>query len=70
MRRIQNDNITFGVTTGLKKRLTEFCIENDLHNSAVLRQALAQYLKEQRTVELPRLVAEPSPLSLIRDSSG
>ena len=42
MRKIQNDNITFRVTTDLKSRLTEFCLENDLHNSAVLRQALAQ----------------------------
>jgi len=63
MRKIQNDNITFRVTTDLKKKLTEYCLENDLHNSAVLRQALTQYRKEQRTVELPRLVAEPSPLS-------
>ena len=42
MRKIQNDNITFRVTTDLKSRLTEFCLENDLHNSAVLRQALAK----------------------------
>jgi hypothetical protein len=38
IRKIQNDNITFRVTTDLKKRLTEFCLENDLHNSAVLHQ--------------------------------
>ena len=58
MRKIQNDNITFRVTTDQKKRLTEYCLENDLHNSAVLRQALARYLKEQRTVELPRLIVK------------
>jgi hypothetical protein len=52
IRKIQNDNFTFRVTTDLKKRLTEFCLENDLHNSAVLRQALAGYLKEHMTVEL------------------
>ena len=63
MRKIQNDNITFRITTDLKRRLTEYCLENDLHNPAVLRHALARYLKEQRTVELPRLVAEPSSLS-------
>ena len=57
MRKIQNDNITFRVTTDLKKRLTEYCLENDLHNSAVLRQALARYLKEQQMeMELPRLI--------------
>jgi hypothetical protein len=56
MRKIQNDNITFRVTTDLKSRLTEFCLESDLHNSAVLRQALAQYLREQMKVELPRLI--------------
>ena len=63
IRKIQNDNITFRVTTDLKKRVTEFCLENDLHNSAVLRQALARYLKEHMTVELPRLTVEPSPLN-------
>jgi hypothetical protein len=29
MQKIQNDNITFRVTTDLKSRLTEFCLEND-----------------------------------------
>ena len=56
MRKIQNNNITFRVTTDLKKRLTEFCLENDLHNSVVLRQALVVYLKGQRKTELPRLL--------------
>jgi hypothetical protein len=56
MRKIQNDNITFRVTNDLKSRLTEYCLENDLHNPSVLRQALAKYLKEQMAVELPRLV--------------
>ena len=55
MRKIQNDNITFRVTNDLKSKLTEFCLENDFHNSAVLRQALAKYLKEHE-VELPRLI--------------
>jgi hypothetical protein len=63
MRKIQNDNITFRVTTDLKSRLTEFCLDNDLHNSAVLRQALAKFLKEQMEVELPRLILNrPSDL--------
>jgi hypothetical protein len=55
MRKIQNDNLTFRVTTDLKSRLTEFCLENDLHNSAVLGRALTKYLKEHE-VELPRLI--------------
>jgi hypothetical protein len=58
MRKIQNDNLTFRVTTDLKSRLTEFCLENDLHNSDVLRQALAKYLREQMEVELPRLIVK------------
>jgi len=64
MRRIQNDNITFRVTTDLKNRLIEFCLDNDLHDSAVLRQALAEYLKEQMVVERPRpIVNRPADLS-------
>ena len=54
MRKIQNANISFRVTNDLKERLTEFCLENDCHNSFVLRQALASYLKGQRKAELPR----------------
>ena len=37
MRKIQNANISFRVTNDLKERLTEFCLDNDLHNSFVLR---------------------------------
>ena len=33
MRKIQNTNISFRATTDLKQRLTDFCLENDLHNS-------------------------------------
>jgi hypothetical protein len=63
MRKNQIDNITFRVTTDLKKRLTEYCLENDLHNSAVIRQALAKFLKEQMEVEPPRLIVNrPSDL--------
>ena len=34
MRKIQNTNISFRATTDLKQRLTDFCLENDLHNSS------------------------------------
>ena len=45
MRKIQTTNISFRATDNLKRRLTEFCIEHDLHNSIVIRQALAVYLQ-------------------------
>ena len=62
MRKIQNSNISIRVTSDLKERLTEFSLENDVHCSAVIRQALVSYLKGQR----PRLVMDPSPLSQTR----
>ncbi len=55
MRKIQNANISFRVTNDLKKHLTKFCQENDLHNSFVIRQALALYLRGQMVPELPHL---------------
>ena len=55
MRKIQNTNISFRATTGLKQRLTEYCLENDLHNSSVIRQALNSYLRQETTEELPAL---------------
>jgi hypothetical protein len=60
MRKIQNANITFRVTNDLKERLTEYCLQNDCHNSVVVRLALASYLKAQRETELPRLMAPQS----------
>ncbi len=63
MRKIQNANISFRATDELKRRLSQFCEANDLHNSFVIRQALAAYLKEQMTAELPRLRVDQSALS-------
>ena len=60
MRKIQNANITFRVTNELKERLTEYCLQNDCHNSVVVRLALASYLKAQRETEPPRLMAPQS----------
>jgi predicted transcriptional regulator len=57
MRKIQNTNISFRATTDLKSRLTEFCIENDLHNSSVIRQAVASYLRQETKENMPRLMA-------------
>ena len=34
MRKIQNTNISFRATTDLKQRLTDYCLENDQHNSS------------------------------------
>ena len=63
MRKIQNTNISFRATTDLKQRLTDYCLENDLHNSNVIRQALASYLRQETKVKMPRLIAEQQGLS-------
>ena len=57
MRKIQNVNISFRATEDLKQRLTEFCYENDLHNSSVIRQALNSYLRLETKEKMPRLMA-------------
>ena len=57
MRKIQNTNITFRATADLKKRLTNFCLENDLHNSSVIRQALNSYLRQETKEKMPSLMA-------------
>lgn len=66
MRKIQNANMSFRTTTDLKKRLSQFCEENDLHGSLVIRQALAVYLKRQKEAELPRLMVEQPSLNRLR----
>ena len=53
MRKIQNTNISFRATTDLKQRLTAFCLENDLHNSNVIRQALNSYLRLETKEKVP-----------------
>lgn len=63
MRKIQNTNITFRATTDLKQRLTDYCLENDLHNSAVIRQAVNSYLRQELKAEVPRLIADQKRLS-------
>ena len=63
MRKIQNTNISFRATTDLKQRLTDFCLENDLHNSSVIRQAVASYLRQETKENMPRLMAEQQGLS-------
>ena len=57
MRKIQNTNISFRATTDLKKRLTDFCLKNDLHNSFVIRRALASYLRAQMNADLAPSIA-------------
>jgi predicted transcriptional regulator len=57
MRKIQNTNISFRATVDLKQRLTEYCLENDLHNSNVIRQALNSYLRQETKMNMPRLIA-------------
>ena len=63
MRKIQNTTISFRVTSDLKERLTRFCEANDFHNSFVIRQALAAYMKGQMEPELPRLILDQRSLS-------
>jgi predicted transcriptional regulator len=57
MRKIQNTNISFRATTDLKQRLNDFCLENDLHNSSVIRQAVASFLRLETKAKMPRLMA-------------
>ena len=57
MRKIQNTNISFRATEDLKQRLTDFCLENDQHNSNVIRQALNSYLRQETKENMPRLMA-------------
>ena len=63
MRKIQNTNISFRATADLKQRLTDFCLENDQHNSSVIRQALNSYLRLETKAKMPRLIAEQQGLS-------
>ena len=58
MRKIQNTNISFRATEDLKQRLTDFCLENDLHNSNVIRQASNSYLRQETKEKMPRLITE------------
>ena len=51
MRKIQTNNISFRATDRLKSQLTKFCVENDLHNSSIIRQALAAYLQKLAEAE-------------------
>ena len=55
MSKIQNTNISFRATTDLKQRLTDYCLENDLHNSSVIRQALNSYLRLETKEKVPAL---------------
>ena len=62
MRKIQNTNISFRATTDLKQRLSDYCLENDLHNSNVIRQALNSYLRQEMKTKIPILMAEQQGL--------
>ena len=53
MRKIQDETLTFRLSTGLRKQLTKFCEEHDFHSSFVVRQALGQYLQRVREAEPP-----------------
>jgi hypothetical protein len=56
MRKIQDETLSFRLTRGLRKQLTNFCEEHDFHSSFVVRQALGHYLQRVREAgPLPRL---------------
>ncbi len=63
MRKIQNTNISFRATEDLKQRLTDYCLENYMHNSNVIRQALNSYLRQETKENMPRLITEQQRLS-------
>jgi len=47
MRKMQTTAISFRATEELKRKLTNFCIAHEQHNSGVIRQALVTYLQRQ-----------------------
>lgn len=69
MRKIQNTNISFRATTDLKQRLTDYCVEHDLHNSNVIRQALNSYLRQETKAILPSIAMESTALTQKRLST-
>ena len=63
MRKIQNSNISFRATERFEAEVDDFCLENDLHNSNVIRQALNSYLRQETKAKMPRLITEQQRLS-------
>ena len=67
MRKIQDSNISLRISNNLKKRLTDFSLQYELHSSSVVRQALLCYLQRQMDEELPKVLS--SQLSSIGEES-
>ena len=57
MRKIQDSNISLRISNNLKKMLTDFSLQYELHSSSVVRQALLWYLQRQMDEELPRTIS-------------
>jgi len=64
MRKIQDCNISLRISENLKKRLTDFSLQYELHSSSVIRQALLWYLQRQMDEELPGVLSsQPSSMA-------
>ena len=50
MRNIQTSNVNFRCTDWLRERLTAFAEANDLHVSAVIRGACADFLRREAPI--------------------
>ena len=63
MRKIQDCNISLRISKNLKKMLTDFSLQYELHSSSVIRQALLWYLQRRMDEELPKgISSRPSPI--------
>jgi len=62
MRKIQDSNISLRISKNLKKRLTDFSLQYDLHSSSVIRQALLCYLQRQMDDKLLGSTPSKTPL--------
>ena len=62
MRKIQDSNISLRISKNLKKTLTDFSLQYELHSSSVIRQALLWYLQRQPKEELPPIISSGTSL--------
>ena len=62
MRKIQDCNISLRISKNLKKELTDFSLQYELHSSSVIRQALLCYLQGQMHDKLPGSTSPKTPL--------
>jgi hypothetical protein len=51
MRKTETTTISFRATEQLRKKLIDFCMENEQCNSGVIRQAIVTFLQRQSSPE-------------------